>query len=83
MQFDIGISTIRCFPPNGTAGFERSFVNGYRRVPLPPPKMIDNTLDTVVSLLVDQYGKSISPNELSFQQKMLLNRFSNKFFFCL
>src|SRR5574344_2416124 len=50
MQFDMGISTMRCLPPNGTAGLDRSFVRGYRRVPLPPPRMIDNTLDTFLSL---------------------------------
>src|SRR5687768_10477217 len=38
----MGISTIRYLPPMGTAGFDRSFVNGNRRVPAPPPMMIDN-----------------------------------------
>ena len=28
MQFEIGISTNRYFPPIGTAGFERDSVNG-------------------------------------------------------
>jgi hypothetical protein len=28
MQLERGISTIRNLPPNGTAGFERSFVSG-------------------------------------------------------
>src|SRR5437763_13218963 len=36
-QLLIGISTIRYLPPSGTAGFDRSFVNGNRRVPAPPP----------------------------------------------
>src|SRR5580692_9174066 len=40
MQLLMGISTIRYFPPSGTAGFERSMVSGNRRVPAPPPMMI-------------------------------------------
>src|SRR5256885_1741223 len=28
---------MRYFPPSGTAGFERSFVSGNKRVPAPPP----------------------------------------------
>src|SRR5467141_1981578 len=39
-QLLIGISTIRYFPPSGTAGFARSFVNGNKRVPAPPPMMM-------------------------------------------
>jgi hypothetical protein len=31
----MGMSTIRYFPPNGTAGFDLSFVRGNRRVPFP------------------------------------------------
>src|SRR6267143_308001 len=38
-QLLIGISTMRYFPPSGTAGFARSFVNGNKRVPAPPPMM--------------------------------------------
>jgi hypothetical protein len=34
------MSTIRYFPPSGTAGFARSFVNGNKRVPAPPPIMM-------------------------------------------
>src|SRR5437762_12347539 len=36
-------SMIRYFPPNGTAGFARSFVRGYSRVPLPPASTIPST----------------------------------------
>src|SRR6266567_7310782 len=36
-QLLIGISTMRYLPPSGTAGFARSFVNGNKRVPAPPP----------------------------------------------
>src|SRR2546421_10785587 len=36
-QLLIGISTMRYLPPRGTAGFDRSFVNGNKRVPAPPP----------------------------------------------
>src|SRR6266566_511020 len=39
-QLLIGISTIRYLPPSGTAGLARSFVNGNKRVPAPPPIMI-------------------------------------------
>ena len=31
-------------PPSGTAGFERSFVSGNRRVPWPPPRITERTL---------------------------------------
>src|SRR5476649_378192 len=39
-QLLIGISTSRYLPPSGTAGFDRSFVNGNKRVPAPPPMMM-------------------------------------------
>src|SRR5688572_22378350 len=42
-QFEIGISTRRYLPPSGTAGFERSFVNGNSRVPAPPPRITART----------------------------------------
>jgi hypothetical protein len=44
MQFEMGMSTRRYFPPSGTAGFARSFVNGNSLVPAPPPKITDSTL---------------------------------------
>src|SRR5512137_2407290 len=44
MQFEMGISTIRYLPASGTAGLERSFVNGKSRVPCPPPMMTHKTL---------------------------------------
>src|ERR1043166_6874373 len=47
MQLLIGISTRRYFPPSGTAGFARSLVRGKRRVPAPPPIMIDNVFSVV------------------------------------
>jgi len=43
MQLDIGTSIKRYAPPIGTAGFERVFVNGYKREPAPPPKMMAAT----------------------------------------
>ena len=61
MQFDIGISTNRYLPANGTAGFERSSVSGNSRVPWPPPMTtantrafpaLVNTSDIVLRLLV-------------------------------
>src|SRR6185295_17839849 len=44
MQFDIGTSTRRYFPPSGTAGFERSRVRGNRRLPAPPPRITASRL---------------------------------------
>lgn len=56
MQFEMGISTMRYFPPKETAGFERSFVKGYNRVPLPPPKIRLKTL--ALSIFWDIYVTS-------------------------
>ena len=42
-QLLIGMSTIRYFPPSGTAGFARSLVSGKSRVPAPPPRMTEST----------------------------------------
>ena len=52
MQFEIGMSTSRYLPPSGTAGFERSFVNGNRREPAPPPSITASTLrlDAIASI---------------------------------
>src|SRR5712664_115795 len=43
-QLLIGISTMRYLPPSGTAGLARSFVNGNKRVPAPPPIMMASVL---------------------------------------
>src|ERR1051325_5943679 len=43
MKFDRTKSTMRWRPPNGTAGFERSRVSGWRRSPLPPAMIIART----------------------------------------
>src|ERR1700726_2006578 len=43
-QLLMGISTSRYFPAKGTAGFDRSFVKGNRRVPAPPPMTIARVL---------------------------------------
>src|SRR5262245_2689451 len=37
----------RYLPASGTAGFDRSFVRGYRRVPLPPPSTSEMMLRMV------------------------------------
>src|SRR3989338_5847642 len=42
-RFERTKSTIRYFPPNGTAGLERSCVSGCRRSPLPPASTIAST----------------------------------------
>src|SRR5437667_5373715 len=44
MQFEMGTSTRRYLPPSGTAGFERSRVNGNSRLPAPPPRITANNL---------------------------------------
>jgi hypothetical protein len=44
MQLEMGMSTKRYLPPNGTAGFERCQVRGKSRVPAPPPKISAKTL---------------------------------------
>src|SRR2546421_10288029 len=44
MQLEIGISTSRYLPASGTAGLARSRVSGNRRVPWPPPMMMESTL---------------------------------------
>ena len=43
IQFEIGISTNLYFPPIGTAGFDLVSVNGNKRDPCPPPKIIATT----------------------------------------
>src|SRR5713101_6352789 len=42
-------STMRYFPPKGTAGLARSLVSGYRRVPFPPARTIPSTRSRIVS----------------------------------
>src|SRR5882724_8838465 len=44
MQYEMGTSTRRYLPPSGTAGFERSRVNGNSRLPAPPPRITANKL---------------------------------------
>src|SRR5690349_14417899 len=49
MQLEMGISTRRYLPASGTAGLERSRVSGKRRVPWPPPMMIERTFPIVTA----------------------------------
>src|SRR5690242_15623631 len=44
MQLEMGMSTMRYLPANGTAGLARSLVSGNNRVPCPPPMMTESTL---------------------------------------
>src|SRR6185503_4112018 len=44
MQLEIGMSTSRYLPANGTAGLDRSLVSGNSRVPAPPPIITASTL---------------------------------------
>jgi hypothetical protein len=53
MQFEIGISIKRYLPPMGTAGFERLFVNGYKRLPCPPPKIRQTILIVPVEAMTE------------------------------
>ena len=50
MQLLMGISTSRYLPAIGTAGFERSFVNGKSRRPSPPPMITPKTFVRVIGL---------------------------------
>src|SRR5512145_723043 len=43
MQFESAISTRRYLPPSGTAGFDRCWVSGKRRLPAPPPRITANS----------------------------------------
>src|SRR3954465_11375084 len=51
MQFEIGISTRRALPASGTAGLERSRVSGNRRVPCPPPMMMERTFPILTGVI--------------------------------
>src|SRR4051812_10282815 len=51
-QLLIGISTNRYLPARGTAGLQRSAVNGCNRVPRPPPMMMASTRFWVVRAMV-------------------------------
>src|ERR1035438_2701982 len=56
-------STMRYWPPNGTAGLARSFVSGYRRVPLPPASTNDRTR----SCMIRTYSQKVHFSILRFQ----------------
>ena len=43
IQLEIGTSMSRYFPARGTAGFDRRYVRGKRRVPAPPPNITAST----------------------------------------
>src|SRR5437868_1933997 len=61
MQLEIGISTSRYLPARGTAGLERSRVRGNRRVPCPPPIMMERTLPMLTGVIfVGAIPQSIS-----------------------
>jgi len=44
MQLLIGMSISRYLPASGTAGLALIFVNGYKRDPFPPPRIMASTL---------------------------------------
>ncbi len=55
VQLEIGMSTRRYFPANGTAGFERSIVRGYSRVPFPPPNTIAIAFCLFLPMFISPY----------------------------
>ena len=55
IQLLIGISTNRYLPAIGTAGFERLAVNGYKRVPAPPPNITAITDFANVNILIGDF----------------------------
>jgi len=62
MQLLMGMSIRRYFPAMGTAGFERIWVNGCRREPLPPPMMTPKTslIDGIVTSMSSLQGCFVS-----------------------
>ena len=58
MQLLIGMSISRYLPANGTAGFALIFVNGYRRDPFPPPRIMASTL-FMKALSIDLFGANL------------------------
>src|SRR4051812_19427568 len=54
MQLEMGISTRRYLPARGTAGLDRSRVSGNKRVPCPPPMMIESTLLVSTDMRLDE-----------------------------
>ena len=65
MQLEMGISTRRYLPANGTAGLARSLVSGNKRVPCPPPMITESTLLVLaVWRLVCDIAKPFSCSEL-------------------
>src|SRR5215813_7328036 len=57
MQFEMGTSTRRYLPPSGTAGFERNWVRGNRRLPAPPPRMTARRFDLAGIIGPEDIGK--------------------------
>ena len=55
MQLEIGISTNLYFPAIGTAGLDLLSVNGAKREPCPPPKIIAKMLSFIKLKFVNVY----------------------------
>jgi len=71
MQLLIGISINRYLPASGTAGLALIFVNGYKRDPFPPPRIMASTL-FMNALLID-YSEQTYWIECSLiQQKAIM-----------
>ena len=70
MQLLIGISINRYLPANGTAGFALIFVNGYKRDPFPPPRMMASTL--FMKALLIGYSEQTYWIECSLIQKKVI-----------
>ena len=59
IQLLTGMSIKRYLLARGTAGFARSLVRGYKRVPAPPPKIIPNTLFTLLLNLATAFASQV------------------------
>jgi len=75
MQLEIGISTNRYLPAIGTAGLLLLRVNGYKRVPAPPPRITAITdllihIFACIIFFVYQFKKFIEPRRKYFSNKL-------------
>src|SRR3954470_15085429 len=72
MQFEIGTSTRRYFPPSGTAGLDLCAVSGNRRLPAPPPRITARRLCLLGIERVEHIGKGSGDSRLSFAAPQLI-----------
>src|SRR5256885_6413304 len=70
MQFEIGTSTRRYFPPSGTAGLDRCAVSGNRRLPAPPPRITARRLGLLGIERVEHIGKASEHSRMTLIQQV-------------